>query len=84
MDYEKEINLMEEMDQRTQDSIYCALLHMKSLYEQCVKNEMANFAEPCTKCKLAITCNCDWIGKIDQIMPEVIEIKLSHGRLDEV
>lgn len=58
---------------------YCLYQHVAEFYRQNRNDEEADFAKPCSECKLALReCQLDWIGNFMDEVPEGIKFDLGH------
>jgi hypothetical protein len=51
----------------TDETLYCATMHIKSFHEQAVKKTVADLGQPCAECKYNKTCKWDWPGKMQPL-----------------
>lgn len=64
--------------EKSELKLYCLYKHFAALYRQSSNNELADFAEPCTGCKICETCQFDWMSFLLEDMPEDIHLNLGH------
>jgi len=60
----------------------CAVLHIDTLRRLALKEEAADFAEPCRICKRSEECRCDWGGTLQPIL-DLATVKIRMDSEDE-
>ena len=55
----------------SKDSLYCMAKHFKSFYEQFCNDEVANFGNTCTDCKISEECKGRWMERILPLLDDV-------------
>ena len=45
-------------------AVDCLLQHFKTLYQQSIDGQAADFGEPCAKCPYNKECGCNWYENI--------------------
>lgn len=67
-----------------EEAVYCAMKHFASFYQQAMVEKKADFGEPCINCKLYAGCNCEWLSKVSEIIPDDIEINVGQVRNEKI
>lgn len=59
-------------------SATCAVQHIESFRKQALRNEKADFGEPCQNCPMNKDCNFDWLSKIAPLL-STSKVKINVG-----
>lgn len=53
-----------DREQKNKEGAHCLLQHLKFFHKQALKEEIADFGEPCSMCSQATECGFDWFERI--------------------
>lgn len=51
-----------------QKSLICIAQHIRAYVEQCKNEDLADFAEPCSRCQLNVTCDKNAYRHLDHLV----------------